>query len=173
MPGFLKNHFELFGLAPAYALDLENLDRAYRDIQSQVHPDRHAHAGDAERRASMQMTTQVNEAHRTLKSPVQRAKYLLELHGMDLGFETNTAMPSDFLTGQMELRERLEQARDPEALGLLERTLFEEKQILEAQIAECIDVRQDYRGAAGLVRKLMFLDRLDEEINAAYEALDG
>ena len=170
---FLKNHFELFGLTPAYALDLELLDRAYRDIQSNVHPDRYAQAGDAERRASMQMTTQVNEAYRTLKSPVQRAKYLLETHGVDVGFETNTAMPLDFLGEQMELRERLEQARDAEALGLLEKTLAEKKQILEEHIARSIDVTQDYRGASDLVRKLMFLDRLDEEINAAYEALDG
>ena len=79
----LKNHFELFGLTPAYALDLEHLDRAYRDIQAQVHPDRFAQAGDAERRASMQMTTQVNEAYRTLKSSVQRAKYLLERGAVD------------------------------------------------------------------------------------------
>src|SRR5258708_6988287 len=111
----LKNHFELFGLTPAYALDLEHLDRAYRDIQSKVHPDRYAHAGDAERRASMQMTTRVNEAYRTLKSPVQRAKYLLALQGVDVGFETNTAMPREFLMQQMELRDRLEQARDAAA----------------------------------------------------------
>src|SRR5215510_1044516 len=92
-----SNHFELFGLAPAYALDQARLDAAYRDIQARVHPDRYAHAGDAERRASMQMTTQVNEAYRTLKDPVRRAIYLLELGGVDVAFETDTAMPKDFL----------------------------------------------------------------------------
>ena len=130
-----QNHFELFGLAPAYALDLDLLDRAYLDIQSKIHPDRHAQAGDAERRASMQMTVQVNEAHRTLKSPVQRAKYLLELNGVDVGFETNTAMPAAFLVEQMELREALEEARDSDALAALEKKLFEQKESLEAQIA--------------------------------------
>ena len=169
----MKNHFELFGLAPAYALDLALLDRAYRDIQSNVHPDRFASAGDAERRASMQMTTQVNEAHRVLKSPVQRARYILELNGVDVGFETDTAMPADFLTEQMELREALEGARDAEALGVLERKIFEDKQVLETQIARRIDAARDFRGAAELVRKLMFLDRLDDEINAAYEELDS
>jgi molecular chaperone HscB len=168
----LKNYFELFGLEPAYALDLEHLDSAYRDIQSKIHPDRYANAGDAERRASMEMTTQVNEAHRTLKSPVQRAKYLLELNGVDVGFETNTAMPPEFLMEQMDLRERLEQAADADALGQLEKELFESKMSIEAQIAECIDGRHDYRGASGLVRKLMFLEKLDEEINAAYDALE-
>ena len=168
----MKNHFELFGLTPAYALDLEHLDRAYRDIQSKVHPDRHAQAGDAARRASMQMTTQVNEAHRTLKDPLQRAKHLLELRGVDVAFETNTAMPPEFLMQQMELRERLDQARNPDALGLLEKELFALRESMEARIAECIDARHDYRGAAGPVRELMFLEKLDEEINAAYEALD-
>jgi molecular chaperone HscB len=55
----MSSHFELFGLAPAFAVDAAALDRAYREIQSRVHPDRFAHAGDAERRASMQWTTRV------------------------------------------------------------------------------------------------------------------
>ena len=169
----MKNHFELFGLNPAYALDLVHLDGAYRDIQSQIHPDRYANAGDAERRASMQMTTQVNEAYRVLKSPVQRAKYLLELNGVDTGFETNTAMPPDFLMEQMELREALEAARDADSLARLEQKLFDAKQMIEGKIGERIDGAHDYIGASDLVRKLMFFEKLDEEINAAYETLDS
>jgi molecular chaperone HscB len=168
----LKNHFELFGLTPAYALDLEHLDRAYRDIQSRVHPDRYAHAGDAERRASMQMTTRVNEAYRTLKSPVQRAKYLLELNGVDVAFETNTAMPPEFLVQQMEIREKLEEARDVAALQLLQKDLAVAAKKLETQITEKIDARHDYAGASDLVRKLMFLERFGEDIDAAYEVVE-
>src|SRR6266850_6077128 len=122
-----SSHFELFGLAPAFALDLGRLDAAYRDIQAKVHPDRFAHAGDAERRASMQMTTRVNEAYRTLKSPVQRAKYLLELHGVDVGFETNTAMPREFLMEQMELREQLEEAKNGSELDSISNGLSDSK----------------------------------------------
>ena len=169
----MKNHFELFGLAPAFALDLEHLDRAYRDIQAEVHPDRFAHAGDAERRASMQMTTQVNEAYRTLKSPVRRAKYLLELNGVDVGFETNTAMPPEFLMEQMELREKLEEARDVKTLDFLHKNLSEEKKKVEIQIAKLIDAGHDYKGASDPVRKLMFLERFGEEIDARHEALES
>ena len=168
----MKNHFELFGLSPAYALDLEHLDRAYRDIQSKVHPDRFAHAGDAERRASMQMTTQVNEAYRTLKSPVQRAKYILELNGIDVGFETNTAMQKDFLVEQMEMREQLEEARSADALGLLQEHLSQQKKTLEQEIKEQVDDRRNFAAASDLVRKLVFLERFGEDIDAAYEALD-
>jgi len=169
----LKNHFELFGLTPAYALDLAHLDRAYRDIQSKVHPDRFAQAGDAERRASMQMTTQVNEAYRTLKSPVRRASHLLELNGVDTGFETNTAMPSGFLMEQMELREKLEETRDAASLAAIEKDVMNKKQKIETQIAECIDAKRDFESAKGLVRKLMFLEKFGEEIAAAYEALEA
>lgn len=168
-----SNHFELFGLVPAFALDQSRLDAAYRDIQAQVHPDRFVHAGDAERRASMQMTTRINEAYRTLKGPVQRASYLLELNGVDVAFETNTAMPREFLMEQMELREQLEAARSAEALGLLQKRLSDEKKDLEAGIARLIDTQRDFQGASDLVRKLMFLERFGEDIHAAYEALEA
>src|SRR6266849_2454754 len=171
----LQNHFELFGLAPAFALEAEALERSYRDIQSKVHPDRFAHAGDAERRASLQWTTRVNEAYRTLKDPVQRARHLLELRGVDVAFETNTAMPADFLVQQMALRESLEEAveaKDAASLDSLRKGLVEEKSKLEKQLGESIDAKNDYAGAAGLVRKLMFLDKVDTEIDLAYEALE-
>jgi molecular chaperone HscB len=169
------SHFELFGLRPAFALDSEALERAYREIQSQVHPDRFAHAGDAERRASLQWTTRVNEAYRALKSPVQRASHILSLHGVDVAFETNTAMPQNFLMQQMELRESLEDAvatRNLPALASLQAKIGDDKGALEKQIGAAIDERKDYAAAAGLVRELQFLEKLEAEIDSAYETLE-
>ena len=171
----MQSHFELFGLTPMYSVETEALERSYREIQSKVHPDRFAHAGDAERRASLQWTTRVNEAFQVLKNPVARARHLLELHGVDVAFETNTAMPPDFLMQQMELRESLEEAvgtKDGSRIDLLRSNLGKEKGALEKAIAEAIDAKQDYAGAAGLVRKLQFLDKLDAEIDAAYESVE-
>jgi molecular chaperone HscB len=162
----------LFGLSPAYALDLEHLDRAYRDIQARVHPDRFANSGDAERRASMQMTTQVNEAYRTLKSSVRRAKYLLELNGVDVGFETNTAMPPEFLMHQMELRERLEEAKSSSDLELLSRDLVVERREIENEIRHKFDGEHDFGASRELVRKLMFLEKFGEEIDSAHEVIE-
>jgi len=170
-----QSHFELFGLQPAFVLDTVGLERAYREIQSQVHPDRFAHAGDAERRASLQWTTRVNEAYRTLKNPVQRASHLLSLHGVDVAFETNTAMPAQFLMQQMELREALEgaiESRDLPALESLQGKLDKDKRSLETRIASAIDEKKDYASAAGLVRELQFLEKLEAEIDAAYETLE-
>jgi molecular chaperone HscB len=171
----MENHFELFGLEPGYALDADRLERAYREIQARIHPDRFASAGDAERRASMQWTTRVNEAYRTLKNPVERARYLLELNGVDVAFETNTAMPRDFLGRQLELREALELAeaeRDTGALDRLRAALRIETKELESALGETLDARRDYAAAAELVRKLKFLDRFDAEIDSAFETMD-
>jgi molecular chaperone HscB len=171
----MDNYFELFGLKPAYALEPEGLERAYREIQAKIHPDRFAHAGDAERRASMQWATRVNEAYRTLRHPVQRARHLLELHGVDVAFETNTAMPAEFLARQMELREQVEDAvasRDSRSLGRLHEELTREKSDVISKMHETIDLRRDYAAAAALVRELMFLEKLDAEIGAAFETIE-
>ncbi|HEX2651875.1 MAG TPA: Fe-S protein assembly co-chaperone HscB [Burkholderiales bacterium] len=166
-----SSHFELFGLPAQFALDLERLDRGYRDIQAKVHPDRFAHAGDAERRASMQMTTRVNEAYRVLKDPLQRAIHLLELNGVDVAFETDTAMPKEFLMRQMEMRERLEEAKSSAALASILEDLNREKKEIEQQLTVQFDAR-DFQGARTLVRKLMFFDRLAEEVDEAYDTLE-
>ena len=167
-----QDHFSLFGLPSAYVLDAVALERAYRDIQARIHPDKFVNAGEAEKRASMQWTTRVNEAYRTLKDPVLRAKYLLEQAGHDVGFETNTAMAPAFLMRQMELRESLEEARDAAALDNLSAQLAKDRQRLEAILAAKIDTEKDPAAAVPVVRELQFLSRFGEEIGAAYEALD-
>lgn len=167
-----QDHFSLFGLPSAFRLDAAALEHAYREIQARIHPDRFVNAGEAEKRASMQWTTRVNEAYRTLKDPVQRARYLLEQAGHDVGFETNTAMAPAFLMRQMELRESLEEAHDAAALDALSAQLAKDRQRLEVILAAKIDAEKDPAAAVGAVRELQFLSRFGEEIGAAYEALD-
>jgi len=172
----MQSHFELFGIEPGFALDRAALDRAYREIQGRIHPDRFAHAGEAERRASMQWTTRVNEAYRVLQDPLERARHLLELNGVDVAFETNTAMPAEFLERQMTLRESLEaasEARDAAALDALRADLAIDRKRVETQLAARIDQEKDFAAAAALVRELKFLERLDMEIESAYEAIEA
>ena len=100
------------------------------------------------------------------KAPLARARYLVELSGVDVAAETNTTMPPAFLMQQMAWREGLEEARRlGDACGLI-RMDIELKRDMDAAYATL--VRQFERGetaaAAMLVRKLMFLDRLNGEI---------
>jgi molecular chaperone HscB len=168
-----QNHFELFGLPQQFTVDSAALDERYRELQREVHPDRFATAPDAERRASMQLATRVNEAYQTLRQPLARGRYLLSLHGVDAGTETNTAMPPEFLMEQMELREAIEDAADkPAELERLNSRLRTELKEAYASMGEEID-RGDHALAAGSLRKLMFLEKLREEIGDALERLDA
>ncbi len=176
MIDFSKDHFALFGLEPAFRIDLARLEQAYRELQTQVHPDRFSHASDTERRLSMQWSTQVNEAYQTLKRPLSRARYLLQRHGVDTEEETNTAMPAAFLMEQMEWREAIAEAQDAAdaaELDQLQIKLRREIQQLEDGLARQLDEDKDWTGAAENVRKLRFLEKLKEEINDALEALEA
>lgn len=172
----MQSHFELFGLDPAFSLDALALERAYREIQGRVHPDRFAQAGDAERRASMQWATRVNEAYRVLKRPLERARYLLELNGVDAGFETNTAMPPAFLERQLELREALGEAgasKDVARLAALRAELDAERCALERELGKRLDGERDFAAAAGTLRQLRFFEKLDEEIDASLDGIEA
>ena len=172
---FQQNYFRLFALAPSYRIDTAQLEKQYRAAQALVHPDKSAHLPDAEQRLSMQRATLVNEAHGTLRNPIRRARYLLSLYGVDIQEENNTMMPQDFLLAQLEWREAVieaQQARDVSALEKLETRMKHETREIESQLAVKIDTEKDYAAAAGLVRKLRFMEKLAEEIHAAYDAID-
>jgi molecular chaperone HscB len=169
-----QDYFALFGLVPAFSIDMERLEQAYIDMQARVHPDRFAHLSDAEKRLSMQWATHANEAFRTLKSPLARGHYLLEMRGVDPAFDTNTAMAPDFLMEQMEWREALgeaTEAADEDALDDLSRRLRQSTRALEAELAVALDDSGDFAAAASLVRKLRFLEKLEADLGEALEAL--
>ncbi len=170
---FSQNHFELFGLPVAFSVDAQRLDQAYRDIQAEIHPDKFAHAGESEKRVSMQWTTRVNEAYQTLKKPFDRARYLLQLQGIDALDPKNTVMPPDFLMQQMEWREALAeagQAKDLGGLEKLEKDLRAHAKNLQTELGRLIDEDKNYARASETLRKVRFMDKLLEEIDLAYEA---
>jgi molecular chaperone HscB len=157
-----------------YAVDPARLEAAYRELQTQVHPDRFASATEAERRIAMQWATAANEAYRTLRDPAERARYLLGLKGFDTAEETNTAMPPDFLMQQMEWREAVAGARagrDAGSLQALRNELAAERGEMLRQLERAIDADANYEAGCSLVRKLRFLAKLDEEIDEALEPL--
>ena len=167
--------FALFGLPKTFRLSLSELDSRYRDVQAQVHPDRFANAPEGERRLSMQWATRANEAYLTLKKPLERAKYLLELAGHDLQAESNTAMPADFLMEQMEWREAVMEARaggDHHELEHLYQRLRGDIDGRYAEVAALLDDARDYALATDRVRRLMFLEKLLYEIDDALASLD-
>jgi molecular chaperone HscB len=170
----MQNHFELFQLPQQFAIDTTALDKAYREVQNQVHPDKFVSGSDAEKRVAMQWATRANEAYQTLRAPLRRASYLCELNGIDLQTESNTAMPMAFLMQQMEWREALDAARTARDITALEQLDVELKIALNDELGAIATQfgQVDFNAAAQGVRRLMFLDKLKQEIAQLYEHLE-
>lgn len=166
---FSKNYFELFGLPVGYQVDSSELASRYRALQKVVHPDRYAAADAQSQRVSLQNATLVNEAFQTLKDPLQRAQYLLSLHGRERDAESNTIKDPGFLMQQMAWRESLaevSQAEQPHAQ--LDRLLGDIAEMLRAQVAELAvlldsPTAEQLDAAEQAVQRMQFLNKLHAE----------
>jgi len=170
------NYFELFGLPATFEVDLEDLSLRYRDLQRAVHPDRFANSTEQEKRLAVQQAALINEAFQALKSPLPRARYLLELQGVTLD-DNDTAMDPSFLMEQMELREALGEVRgkaDPfsELNSLRDRVEGNERLLVESlqQLFATGDSEQLQQGK-DLVRRMQFMQRLLNEVDDLEETL--
>lgn len=159
-----SNDFELFDLPMAFALDRGALDARWKDLQREVHPDRHAAADAQTQRQAMQWSVRINEAYQRLKDPLQRAAYLCELNGAPIQAENNTAMPPAFLMQQMEWREALDDAEDAGALQALACEVQQASSDALQEVTAAIDTQQDMLAAAALVRRMMFIQKFAQEV---------
>ncbi|HEY9240292.1 MAG TPA: Fe-S protein assembly co-chaperone HscB [Burkholderiaceae bacterium] len=163
--------FELFDIAPRFALDRTALDVRWRALQGEVHPDRFAVQGAAAQRVAMQWAVRVNEAYQRLKDPVKRAAYLCELNGAPIEAENNTAMPVGFLMQQMEWREALDEAATLAQVEALAHEVSSHGKAALATLQTTLDVHHDYAAGAQQVRSLMFIERFAHDIDRRLEAL--
>lgn len=166
-----SNDFELFSVPARFAQDRAQLDRRWRELQAEVHPDRFAAQGAASQRVAMQWAVRVNEAYGRLKNPVQRAAYLCAIHGVTVDAESNTAMPREFLMQQMEWRESLYDASDVAAVEALAAEVSAAFKVQLETLERLIDVERDYTQAAAAVRALMFVERFESDIDRRLGAL--
>src|SRR5689334_22567020 len=176
MIDFSRNHFELLGLPPRFRIDGEALDRAYRDLQRAVHPDRYTGAPDTQKRLALQASARANEAYRTLRDPVDRAEYLLSLRGVDATAQTDSRLAVAFLTRQLERREQAEQAaesNDAQTLRALIDDVRGDARELTGEVEQALEANDDVR-ARLKVRELRFLTKLAEDFDllAAAESDD-
>jgi len=163
--------FELFDIAPRFALNTGALDARWRALQAEVHPDRFAAEGAAAQRVAMQWAVRVNEAYQRLKDPLRRAAYLCELNGAPVNAEINTAMPTGFLMQQLAWRESLDEASALPAVEALADEVVAHRREAIASLQATLDNHGDFTAAAQQVRALMFVERFASDVDQRLEAL--
>jgi molecular chaperone HscB len=180
-----SNFYEIFSLPSSWQVDRPVLDSRYRQLQREFHPDRFAAKGDVEKRLAVQTTSLINQAYETLKSPLKRAQYMLELEDIDAGQESHITSDMSFLMKQIEFREALEDIRDSaDPLAGLERMRDDvEAQYLQLQVdfeaqhsaAQQSAAQQsaaNYNDALDTVAKMQFFAKLLDEIEQREEELE-
>jgi molecular chaperone HscB len=173
-----SSYFQLFGLPRDFGIDTAQLDSHYRELQRIVHPDRYVNASDQERRLAMQQATRINEGYQTLKDPLRRGRYLLELGGFVFSDQHHTTRDPEFLVRQMELREALgavKSAGDPLAVlaGLIHGISDDFAALTgELQVQFTGGDCSDPQTAADTLMKMQFFRRLQEEALELEAALE-
>lgn len=171
--GLESSDFELFQIPSQAAIQPEILAERWRALQARTHPDRFATQGESAVRVAMQYSVRVNEAYQRLRAPDTRFGYLCELHGVAINAQTNTVMPSEFLMQQMHWREALEQAHELAQVEQISAEVLQFKAQIEDECVAAIDVKKDFQHAASLVRCLMFLKKLQTDIDKKIDQLES
>ena len=162
----MSQYFNLFQLEPSFNIDTEALEQTYRALAARFHPDKFASASAFEQKQAVMMSSTINDAYRTLKSPIDRATYLLKSQNIDADAPEHTSFSPEFLMQQMEWRETLMDAQieqNHDAIRALDQEIQEVQSSLYQDLQQAFE-QQDYESAAQWVRHGRFLNKLRNEI---------
>jgi molecular chaperone HscB len=134
------DYFAFFGLPRKLDLDVAILEKDFYELSRKLHPDLNAQAGSQEQEWSLQQSSLLNDAHRTLKDPIKRTEYLLKLEGVELEEQSKTAtekarstgeikkqiVPPELLAEVFDLNMQLEELRTQKKMGEDDPALIEE-----------------------------------------------
>lgn len=134
------DYFSFFSLPRKLDIDTAALDKDFYELSRKLHPDLNARAGGQEQQWSLQQSSMLNDAHRTLKDPIKRTQYLLRLEGVELEEQSKSAteqaratgqakkqiVPPDLLEEVFELNMKLEELRGTKKAGEDDPALIEE-----------------------------------------------
>jgi len=164
----MQNYFQLFDLETSFFVDDEALNKAYQAQVTRFHPDNFATKSQAEKLQALQSTSLLNSAYTALKTPLNRASYLLNLEDVNPFDEKDTNMDANFLVSQIELREQLEDIKELQDNTVLDNFIERVQDFINdnvASISETFRQSGDLQEIKKLVRELKFYEQLNKEAN--------
>jgi len=105
------DYFEFFGLPRQLALDPAALQKRFYSLSRLLHPDHYTRRSDQEQRYSLEASSILNDAYRTLRDPIRRAEYVLTEAGFDVAESRSNEVPPELLEEVFELNEALDELR--------------------------------------------------------------
>ena len=150
------DYFTFFGLPRKLNIDTAVLEREFYALSRKLHPDLYAGRASGEQEWSLEQSSRLNDAYRTLKDPIRRTEYLLGLEGVELEGQSKAAteearktgekkqiVPPDLLEEVFELNMQLEELRANKKLGEEDASLVGELQQHKAGLEEKFSALSD------------------------------
>lgn len=171
--------FDTLGLPARFDLDLSELEQRYRDLQKQLHPDKHVAGSASERRASLSHAMNVNEAYRALKDDLKRAEALVLRFGGSADEKRGSQDP-ELLMEVMELREAMAEARDErdlERARKLSADVRAREQAARTALKQTLSALSEANGKASVsqaessLSRLRYYRRFQDEVDALEEEM--
>jgi len=171
------DYFAFFGLPQKLTMDPAALEAQFHKLSWKLHPDNFVRAGESERNLSLERSSELNDAYRTLRDPIARIEYLLLHLGLRKEGTTRQQAPPELLEEVFELNESLDELRDARAEGgdtaALRERLSEAQQNFQQKLeevdAELAAVAREWDAAldsiAGEAPRSALLVRMNEILN--------
>jgi molecular chaperone HscB len=154
-----------------FNIDLNKLKKSYRIIQAEIHPDKFVSASQIEKEQSLIKSTEINDAYQTLKNPIKRARYLIQINLNSK--ENNSTLSPDFLMQQMEWEEHLEsiskQKVELEKFSHLINSKYQKNIIALEKVC---DKDNNWNGAMEILNELQFVEKLNYKIIQQINLID-
>ncbi|HET9307408.1 MAG TPA: Fe-S protein assembly co-chaperone HscB [Candidatus Sulfotelmatobacter sp.] len=158
------DYFTFFGLPPKLDLNVAALEKEFYELSRKLHPDLNARSGSMEQQWSLEQSSLLNDAYRTLRDPIKRTEYLLHLEGFVLEEQSKSAteqaratgeikkqiVPPDLLEEVFELNMQLEELKmnqkmgEDDASASLTAEIAKHKLTLEAKHDKLLEQLQSY-----------------------------
>ena len=171
------DYFAFFGLPQKLTIEPASLEGQFHKLSWKLHPDNFVRASEFERNLSLERSSELNDAYRTLREPIARVEYLLLHMGLRKEGTTRQQAPPELLEEVFELNESLDELREARAeggdiAGLRERLTEAQKNFQEklAEVdAELAAVGGEWDAALGAradeSKKKALLAQMNEMLN--------
>jgi len=159
-----SNYFKLLGIHENFKVSPKSLQKAFTQLQRQLHPDKFSLKDKKEQEISSESSALVNKAYFTLLKPLSRGIYMLQTKGVVLGEEVRADDP-EFLMELMELNEEIDDTESTEA----KRGLYHDMQLKLDKITDELEIsfqNDDVASAKKLVIKLKYYTNISDRIYA-------
>src|SRR3989440_10290437 len=111
------DYFALFEMSRKLWIEMDGLEQKFLQLSWKLHPDNFVNATERERELALKRSAELNDAYRTLRDPVGRVEYLLEIEGARKEGEHKQQAPPELLEEVFELNESLDELREAKASG--------------------------------------------------------